>query len=316
MKKLVSLLMVLLLLGFSGCGAATESADAAVYGGFNMKGDEPMEAPEAAIEEVWMDEAGSGILTGTSQESVAQSVTDQKLIKRVNIDAETEDLEALLPKIAQQVSQLGGYVENQELYNGSAYASYRSRNVNMTIRIPADRLGEFTDQIQGVSNVVSYSESAEDVTLQYVDTESRITALEVEQARLLELLAQAGNMTDLLEIESRLTDVRYELESYSSQLRTLQNKVNYATVRLYVSQVKVYTEVEPQSVWQRIGSGFSENLTNIWEGLKDFFVWVVTFSPQLIFWGLVIAGVVTLIRRRGKKGRKMRAPKDPDQKAE
>ena len=306
-KKLLALMMAALVMAslLAGCGAATDSVG-------NMKQEAPMEAPEAVMDQ----EAGGGLLYGTTEESASTAAADQKLIKRVNIDAETEDLETLLPQITNKVGELGGYIEHQELYNGSAYSSSRRRNVNMTIRIPADRLGEFTAQIEGASNVVNYSESAEDVTLQYVDTESRITALEVEQERLLELLSKADNMSDLLEIEARLTDVRYELESYSSQLRTLENKVSYATVYLYINQVKVYTEVEPQTVWQRIGSGFSENLTDIGEDLTNFFVWVVTFSPQLIFWAVVIAGAVTLVRRKAKNRRTKKMPDNPPEKQE
>lgn len=306
-KKLLALMMAALVMAslLAGCGAATDSVG-------NMKQESPMEAPEAVMDQ----EAGGGLLYGTTEESASTAAADQKLIKRVNIDAETEDLESLLPQITNKVGELGGYIEHQELYNGSAYSASRRRNVNMTIRIPADRLGEFTAQIEGASNVVNYSESAEDVTLQYVDTESRITALEVEQERLLELLSKADNMSDLLEIEARLTDVRYELESYSSQLRTLENKVSYATVYLYINQVKVYTEVEPQTVWQRIGSGFSENLTDIGEDLTNFFVWIVTFSPQLIFWAVVIAGAVTLVRRKAKNRRIKKMPDNPPEKQE
>lgn len=306
-KKLLALMMAALVMAslLAGCGAATDSVG-------NMKQEAPMEAPEAVMDQ----EAGGGLLYGTTEESASTAAADQKLIKRVNIDSETEDLESLLPQITNKVGELGGYIEHQELYNGSAYSSSRRRNVNMTIRIPADRLGEFTAQIEGASNVVNYSESAEDVTLQYVDTESRITALEVEQERLLELLSKADNMSDLLEIEARLTDVRYELESYSSQLRTLENKVSYATVYLYINQVKVYTEVEPQTVWQRIGSGFSENLTDIGEDLTNFFVWIVTFSPQLIFWAVVIAGTVTLVRRKAKNRRAKKMPDNPPEEQE
>lgn len=306
MKRIVSLLLVLLmLLALTGCGASSDSME-------NVKAEEaPMEAPEAA-----MDQEVGDVLYSTTEASSSAAPTNQMLIKRVNIDAETEDLQALLPKITNKVGQLGGYIESQELYNGSAYSSYRSRSVNMTVRIPADKLGEFTEQVQGESNVVNYSESAEDVTLQYVDTESHVKALEVEQERLLALLEQAKTMTDLLEIEERLTDVRYELESYASRLRTLENKVNYATVYLYISQVKVYTEVEPQTVWQRIGSGFSENLRDIGEDLTDFFVWMVTYSPQLIFWAVVISVAVVLIRRRGKKRRNRKIPVNPPENQE
>lgn len=293
-KRIIVLLLTVLMVTvmLAGCGGASNESAAMDYAVM----EEAQEAPGAVM--------GSG----SDSVTTSQSTTSQKLIKRVNISAETEDLEALLPQLTNKVAELGGYIESQELYNGSNYSSYRSRSVDMTVRIPAERLSEFTAQVEGVSNVVSYSETTDDVTLQYVDTESRVKALEVEQERLLELLAKADNMKDLLEIEERLTDVRYELESYASQLRALENKVSYATVYLYIDQVKVYTEVEPQTVWQRIGSGFSGNLEDIGEDLTDFFVWVVTYSPQLVFWAVVIAVAVVLLKRRFRKTKVSKAP--------
>ena len=301
MKKLVSLtlavLMVLSLL--SGCGASNKAvADRAP----NMK-------QEAAMEEPMMMASGSVVNDSTTEMGQSVPGAEQKLIRTVRMDVETEDLEALLPQINSKISGLGGYVENQELYNGSAYSSYRHRSASLTIRIPAENLNGFVEDVKGVSNVVTYNESTENVTLRYVSTESRMKALEVEQERLLELLGKAENMADPLEIEARLTDVRYELESVTSQLRVLANQVDYATIYLYISQVKVYTETEEQTVWQRIGSGFRENLQDMGEDLTDFFVWVVTYSPQLILWAIVIAVAVTVLR---KKIAKKRAKKEQE----
>lgn len=290
MKKLVSLSLVMLLVLslFAGCGASSMPKDAAA----------PAAREEMAVEAPMM--MASGSVTNDSAAEVGQSVpgSEQKLIKTIRMDVETEDLEALLPQISAKIGELGGYVENQELYNGSAYSSYRHRSANLTVRIPADKLNGFVEDVKGVSNVVSYNESTENVTLRYVSTESRMLALQVEQERLLELLGKAENMADLLEIEARLTDVRYELESVTSQLRVLANQVDYATVYLYISQVKVYTETQEQTVWQRIGSGFKENLRDMGENVTDFFVWIVTYSPQLILWAIVIAIAVTVLKKR------------------
>ena len=291
MKKLVSLALVMLLVLslFAGCGGSSMAKDAIA---------EPAARQEMAVEAPMM--MANGTVTSDSTAEVGQSVpgTEQKLIKTIRMDVETEDLEALLPQISAKIGAMGGYVENQELYNGSSYSSYRHRSANLTVRIPAANLNGFVEDVKGVSNVVSYNESTENVTLRYVSTESRMKALEVEQERLLELLAKAENMSDLLEIEARLTDVRYELESVTSQLRVLANQVDYATVYLYISQVKVYTETEEQTVWQRIGSGFKENLRDMGENLTDFFVWLVTYSPQLIIWAIVIAIAVTVVKKR------------------
>lgn len=307
-KKLLAILLALVLTAsvLTACGASSNSMamDAAAPEAAEPMGDVKYEMAGDAL----YSSAGSG---GTS----ANVQTGQKLIRKVNIDAETEDLETLLGNLSSQIAGLGGYVESQELRNGSAYSSYRHRSANLTIRIPADKLDSFIQQVKDISNVVTYNESQDDVTLTYVSTESRIKALETEQERLLELLSKAETMSDLLEIESRLTDVRYELENVTSQLRVLANKVDYATVNLYIDQVKVYTEVEEQTVWQRIGSGFKQNLQDIGEGLEDFFVWFITYSPQLVIFAAVVAVIILLLRRRNQKHRaqweKMYPPQPP-----
>ena len=301
LKMSLAVLLVMSLL--AGCGGSSMAADSAPA----MKQEAAIEAPmaEAPMLNGSISDAGTG-----AGNSIAD--TEQKLIKTVRMDVETEDLENLLPQISGKISSLGGYVENQELYNGSAYSSYRHRSASLTVRIPAENLDGFVEDVKGVSNVVTYNESTENVTLQYVSTESRMKALEVEQERLLELLGKAENMADLLEIEARLTDVRYELENVTSQLRVLSNQVDYATIHLYISQVKVYTEVEEQTVWQRIGSGFKENLRSIGEDMTDFFVWLVTYSPQLIVWAVIIAAAVVILKKKLAKKKASRAPHQND----
>ena len=307
-KKLLALLLVLVMTisVLAGCGASSSYKDAVVE--------------EAAPMEPMKDMAAGGVMMQSNgMSSTTQEMpTGQKLIRRVNIDAETEDLEALLVQLQAQISASNGYIESQDLYNGSSYSSYRHRNANLTIRIPADKLDGFVVQLKDASNVVNYSESQEDVTLTYVSTESRIKALETEQERLLELLSQAENMSDLLEIEARLTDVRYELESVTSQLLVLANKVDYATINLYISQVKEYTEVDEQTVWQRISNGFKENLKDIGEGAVDFFVWLVTYSPQLVLSAVAIVGGSVLLRRVKAKKCNCRKGKtaEPEEKSE
>ena len=239
----------------------------------------------------------------TPGESGGAQLSDQKLITTVEINAETEDLDALMPQLSDHIAQLGGYVEFQNTYYGSSYSSYRHRSANMTIRIPADKLNDFLLHVEGASNVTSKQQSQDNVTLQYVDTESRVAALEAERDRLMELLEQAGDLSDLLKIEERLTDVLYDLESTTAQLRSLDNQVSYATVNLYIDEVKIFTETQEQTVWQRIASGFGGNLRNIGEDIVDFFVWLVTYSPQLIVIGGIVWLAVRTVRRAIKKRR-------------
>lgn len=294
MKRLTTLflavLMVLSLL--TACGGASQSAPA-------MKGDyavreEMAEAPAA------MDQANSMLTTSGSGESGAVP-QNRKWIITVHMEAETEDLDPLMSELDQQITTLNGYVESQEIYNGSPTATYRRRNTYLTIRIPAADVDAFTQKIEGISNVISRNMTREDITLNYTATESKINALKTEEARLLELLAQAENMTDLLEIEARLSDVRYELERYSSQLRLYDNQVDYATIYLTVREVKEYTPVEEKTVWERIRDGFGDSVEGLWEGLVDLFVWILVSSPYLVVYGVLITAIVLVVRRTRKR---------------
>lgn len=284
---------VLLVSLLAGCA---KSMDAGMAEDYNYN------APESA---------GSGVYDDSYKEvgeaSTAEAeLTDRKLIKTVELDAETEDLDELLSALTQQVSQLGGYVENQRVYNGSAYSKYRSRSASMTIRIPAEKLDEFVGHVEGSTNIVSRYSYIDDVTLTYVATESRVNALVAEEQRLLELLSQAETMSDLLEVEARLTDVRYELESVTSRLNVLKNQVSYSTVNLSIDEVVEYTPVEEETFWQRISGGFMDSLKGIGDGVVEVTVFVLANLPYLVLLAACAALVIFLAKRsvRRKKAKK------------
>ena len=295
-KNLLSLAMVLLLLlSLTACGGSSKA---------------PMENAAADRAPAVME---NGMLTTESASGAVALPEDRKLIRTISMDAETEELETLLTALEEKIAELGGYVENQEVYNGSAYATRRYRHADLTIRIPADKVDGFVEHVSGASNVVSSREDIDDVTLTYVDTESRVKALETERDRLLELMEQAQTMSDLLEIEGRLTEVRYELESVASRLKTLDNQINYATVYLNISEVQEYTPVVEKTAWQRITEGFVDSLEGIWDGAVEAFIWVLANSPYLVVFAAAGFGVSVLLRKRKKRVKK--APRK-DEKAE
>ena len=294
MKKIISVLLtlVLILTLFSACGASSASP---VYKNQAVMEEAAAEAP------AMMADSAAGTLTSASANGSNAVPENRKWIVTVYMSAETDDLDTMTAALDQRITELDGYVEDQHIYNGSSYATRRYRNANLTIRIPAEAVDDFTEQVSGIANVISQEKNLEDVTLSYVATESRMTALQTEEARLLELLAQAENMTDLLEIEARLTDVRYELESTTSQLRTFDNQINYATIYLDISEVQEYTPVEDPTLWERITGGFMDSLEGLWESLQDLLVGIVVIFPFLLVYGGILLVILLLIRYLRKK---------------
>ena len=296
MKKMTAILVTLCMLAalLAGCGGASKSTQA--FDAAAPAAAAPAEAPNGAYYDMESAKSEDGGLTGDTDSTVLPE--GRKWIITVNMSAETEDLDALMEALNGKISGLGGYVEDQDSHNGSMYSSRRYRSASLTIRVPAQRVDEFTAEMSGIANVVSTSLSREDITLSYVATESRVKALQTEEARLLELMEQAETMADLLEIEGRLTDVRYELENRASQLRLYDNQVDYATIYLSIDEVQEYTPVEEPTVWERISGGFVGSVKGLGNGLLDLLVWVLAKSPYLVILGGVTAGVVVLIKKR------------------
>ncbi|MCM1542509.1 MAG: DUF4349 domain-containing protein [Blautia sp.] len=304
---------------FSGCGAAGLSTDSAMpaaaqYNGSSASyGEAATTVAGGAYDTGYMEGGAYDSMTpmeSSSEESKAFSnlPQDRKLIRTVDLEVETKEFERMMTELEAQVQELGGYIENMETYNGSSYTGYRSsRWANLAIRIPREALNSFLENMSVIGNVVRRSDSVEDVTLNYVDMESRRDTLKAEQARLLELLEKAETVEDMIALEERLSNVRYGLESMESQLRTIDNQVDYSTVNLYLSEVKELTPVEEKTDLQRITEGFVDSLKEIGNGIKEGAIWFVVNIPYLVIWAAVVAAAAVILRKWRRKRKEKKA---------
>ena len=321
---------VLMLCAFAltGCGASKEMSamtEAAAPAAEERGSGQYLYDNAMPTEEIMAEEAVEEVLPEeemAEERDASEALSDRKLITTMNISAETEELDILMYNVETMVSELGGYMENTEIWNGSAYSGHRSRSAYLVIRVPAEHLSAFVNRIAEDSNIVSQSKSVEDVTLSYVDLESHKFALETEQKRLLELLEMAETMEDILAIEDKLGEVRYELESMESQLRTYDNKINYSTVYLDVQEIEQYEPYVAKSTGERIREGFMRNVHKVTDGMKEFFIELVIALPIIlvacVIIGIGIAILVFLVKRSEKhaaKRRQIRAQQYDAQKA-
>lgn len=305
MKKIrIFALILAFLVVFSGCGASNEMAMDSMSESIN-KGDffidAPMEEPEAmpeeeiAVEDSLFDSMTSENVNTGGGNSAEIKPAGRKLIRTFNLDIETLEFDSFVASIKAEVNSLGGYIESSST-SGNSYNYSSSRYANFVCRVPSGKLDEFINTVGGLGNITYCYEDTEDVTLHYVDTEARIKSLQTEYDQLLELLAEAENIDTIILLQQRLTEVRYQLESYESQLRTYDNLVDYSTVNLSINEVKRITAPEQETVFERIRSDFSDNIYDIWVGAQDFFVWFVANIPYFLIWGVIIAAIIFVIR--------------------
>lgn len=305
-KKAISLILLASTIMVTACGAAKSATydmpgEAAsydysdsyngVYASEEAYYDDYAMADEAMT--AYREDSGNPVTTSENA-----STSNRKLIRNVSLDVETKEFDVLSRNLYESINSCGGYIENMNVYNGSSYKSYHdTRNANITARIPAKNLDTFVNTIGEEANITKRSESVEDVTLSYVDMTSHRDMLKEEQQRLLDFLAEANDVEEIIALEDRLTSVKYQLESMESQIRTYDNQVDYSTVRISITEVKDYTPepVETKTTSQRISEGFKESIENIGEGLTEFFIWFVVNIPYIIIFLIVVAIIVAII---------------------
>ena len=294
---------ILLFIFLNGCGAAGltgQSNSTAAYAPA-VQNEDVMDMQDTAETA----SPGEGVFSSSNVMVPAEISVEQKIIWTVDMEVEALEFDSFLSNLEQEVQRFGGYLESSSV-SGSSIQYTSNRYGTVTVRIPSAQLDAFLDQVGKIGTVTYTNKSSEDITLDYVDVESRIEALEVEQERLLALLESAQDLESVIQLESRLSEVRYQLENYRSTQNRYDSLIDYSTVSLSIQEVQRVTTVHDQSVGQRIAAGWSDTLYRLKNGCVDFFVWFVVNLPYLLIW-VVLAGVVVWLCLRHRKKRRKKA---------
>lgn len=319
-RKKAYVVLALAALLMTGCGIKSNTQESAVMESAmeDVYKASETEAGDIGYDSVENDYEASADMTEEKEDSGEQTVQsvaeNRKLIQTIQLDLETLEYEKTIAFLEDSVSACGGYIESSNLEGNSIYSTYAERSGNFTVRIPKDKTQEFIQGMDENTNVRRKSESTEDITLQYVDTQSHKEALKVEQERLMAILEKAETVEDIISLESRLSQVRYELGNYESTLRTYDNLVDYTTINIEVNEVAEITEPPKQTSLERIVSGFKRSVKNIGHGLKELFIAIIINLPYLFIWAVVIGAAVLALRRIRRKRKQKQNSDNPDKK--
>ena len=332
MKKtrtsLLALTMALLLLAalLTGCAAdstAYVTNDAAEAVESTVSTSTTTATEETTAEAPAENGLASGGTSGAASDA-ASSVEDltEKLIYEGNLTVETRGFDDAVAQVERLVQQCGGFIESSNVEGHTRYESDGSvrvvnRYASYTLRVPADRFQSVLNQTGEIGNVTQSNTRVINVTSQFTDQEARKESLEVQEDRLLAMLEQSTDMETLVTLESRLSEVRYEIESIERNLRNLQTQVDYSTIYLYLQEVAAYTPTA--SVQRTFGQQLSDALSGGWNGfvsgLKSLIVGLAACLPLVIILaviaGFVIWAVVKLRRRRKGLDQPPPVKKDP-----
>lgn len=283
-KKTISVILLAMLLSVSltSCGSSSESSyDNFTDGSKESISNDLYYDEDYEVESEWDD--------GANSESVS---TNRKLIKTVDLQAETYEFDELVSTVEHRVATLGGYMENASIHTRYDNLKYG----DFVIRIPVNKIDGFVKEFSEMSNITDKETSQKDVTLSYVDLQSHKEALLAEETSLLNLLENATSIEDIILLQDRLTNVRYQIESMESQLRTMDNLIDFATINLYISEVETYTPMETPTMGERISEGFKDSIDEVVEGCKNLIVFLIVNSPFFVILAIIVLILALIIR--------------------
>lgn len=272
-----------LLVMISGCSASSgdmagEAGDAKwiTHEGQAESADTAIER-SSAIREEEAAEAEAGSMDGDPE---------RKIIREQYLHLDVQDLDQTLERVEKLVNRISGaYIESVEQWEVETPHRQAEYHAHVILRLPVGQAVSLLQEIETYGNVLRRSVHGQDVTVEYVDNESRLRNLTKHEERLLSLYDQAETIEDMLKLEKELSRIREQIETIQGRQQYLDRVTSTVRVTLDIRQVeeKEYLGAQDnKSVWHEAWAGLKQSVHNIGRLAQRGFVLLVTLIPYLI----------------------------------
>ena len=325
MKKFTAIsLALLMLLSLCACGAKSEYAATAPQAA-------PAVAYNASYDMAPAEEAGyydtaGGFSSGampaeepaeaeSEPDAAAADINPDKIVYSASATVETTDFDGTVKGVNELVKAHGGFVESSSVNGTNYYNKSRgyqsSRSASFTIRIPSGDFNTVMSSLSTLGNVPYTYTYTENISSRYYDTQARLNAYKTQEQSLLRMMELAETVEDVIAIEDKLSDIRYNIESLQTRLNSWDRQVNYSTINLDVQEVREYTPetVEQPGYGKQLWMSLKDGLEGVGEFFKDFLVWLVGALPTLLVLTVLFFVLRPLLRKAGEKRKARREAK-------
>lgn len=329
LRKMFGILLaaILMLSVFSGCGSSmkgSSTADMAAPSaaaqpkdnGLNLTFSEDVKnesmAQDGSAEEPASAEADSLAGSGSmgSQVDVSNAIlAERKIIRSANLTIEVKNFDSAFNNIESIILGIG-FIQETNIDTDRIYLNEEEvlvKGGTIVLRVDKSQFDSVIGKLKGIGDVFNYTTNGQDVTDQYVDVESRLRLLKVEQEKLEAYLIKLDDLEKIFQVESRLTDIRYQIEGLTGNLNKLGSLVDLSTITISMNERRPDYRPKPESYGDKLLNSLKDSLLQVVEFLGDLLVIIVAALPVLIVLGLFILLGVFIIRRIPKK-RKNDAP--------
>lgn len=239
------------------------------------------------------DAAAAPMMKAMRSANQSDAVPERKIVYRADLTIETTDLVGTREKILNLMETENGILEYNEQNEQQFYLS---------LKIPAEKFEEFLNEAKAVGRVIYSSISANDVTEQYIDTETRLASKRALLEKYQSYLPQAKDLKEILEVEAQINSVTTELEQWEGRLQRLEKEVAYSSVSV---RLKLPTYVEKEDDAKTIADLFlsiGKNLRIAFAYIALGLIYVAAVGGPFIAAVVIIALCIRIVRRkeRGK----------------
>ena len=179
------------------------------------------------------------------------------------------------------------------------------RTISAVVRVPDERLDDFLTELDQLGKKVMKSESAEDVTGRYMDTQARLDALAVQKEKLDEMLASAQTVEELIAIDDKMTEVISSMEELEGAIRLWESQRSYARVTLTLTETASISQAAPANLGERMKLGFDESVVWLKSFGQDSLVVLASAAPKMVVWipAIALVGILGWVLARARRRR-------------
>jgi hypothetical protein len=222
---------------------------------------------------------------------------DAKIVRTGSLSLQVDDLAAAVRQARDAVRGINGYVA------GSSQKNDGDNSIaEVTYRIPSDRWDEGLDAIRKVAaKVLGEQTNSVEVTGQLVDLEARIANLRASEKAFQVIATRATKISDILEVQNQLTNVRGQIEQLDAQRSHLSDQASYGTLNVTFG-IRVAAVTTAAKGWNpgQEADRATASLVGLLQAVTTAGIWfAIVWLPILLVIGIIVAIASVVLRRTG-----------------
>ncbi len=268
---------------------ATESAQMSAGGGSKARN-------ESQVQDVSLNQAAAS-------QNVA-AVSQRKIIRNATLSIEIDAPADGQRRIASIAEARGGFVVTSESrqQGGASSESKPYEVVTIEVRVPAAEFDAVVSEIHAVGGRVKEEKiTGQDVTEEYIDLEARLRTKKALEAQFIEIMKSARKVSDALEVQSEMAEVRTEIERLEGRRRFLENQSSLSTIKITLQPPAPLISANTSGFFHSLRQAFGEGLDVAAAITLGLIRVAIALIPVLLLILLPIALAVRLLRRRSRR---------------